>query len=227
MTLAIFAITCAAATAQAPNAALTQPVLGSISGKVLDETSKAVQGSVVMASKGQVLRTETPIDGSFSFPNLRIGTYVLCFHPAAADPKATARPLVDSCAWQDQSSLVIRLAPGEDRTNVTVPALHGYFLTVRVNDPRKALAAPIGGKLAANDISIMVVGPSGLPQPIPVVAQDAAGRDHQIVLRYATPHKVLAYSSAFSLSDTGGKSLDASQPVSLNVASGEPTRLWR
>jgi hypothetical protein len=46
------------------------------------------------------------------------------------------------------------------------------------------------------------------------------GLNDQIVLRYDAAHKGLAYSSSFLLSDGSGKILNATQPVSMNVASG-------
>ena len=78
----------------------------------------------------------------------------------------------------------VKLAPGEGLGNVTVPAQHGYVLTVRVNDPGKQLTSSIGGKLAASDIAISVAGLSGLPHNIPITSEDvpSGGKDQTITV---------------------------------------------
>ncbi len=208
-----------AAYAQNP-AQTAPPPLGTLSGKVLDETGKPVQGNVVAAAKGQTLRIDTSADGSFRFANLRTGTYLLCVHPSAADRKTTDRPLVDSCAWQDPTSQVIRLAPGENRADVTVPAPHGYVLTVRVNDPARRLAPTVAGRLGGSEMSVTVAGPAGVPLPVAVARQDGTGRDYDIVLAYDKRHTVLASSAAFELADAGGAKLSAGQTADVSVRGG-------
>jgi Carboxypeptidase regulatory-like domain len=193
---------------------------GGIAGRALDERGQPVNGTVVVVSHGQIFKAQTNSNGAFSFSDLHTGTYVICLRPAAFNPKADHEPLVDSCAWQDKNSQLIRLAPGQDTTDIIVRAVHGYAFGVHVNDPFHLLSPSLGGKLASNDISIVIAAPSGQPRHLPIVNEDASGRDHQIVIPYDTPHKLYLQSPKVDLLDLNGKKIDPTTPININGTSG-------
>jgi hypothetical protein len=188
---------------------------GSISGTVLDEADLPVEALVTIATQGLRQQTSTPPDGTYLFNNLKPGIYVVC-----AQPKLTAEALVDSCLWQDNSSLKVALAPGQAR-NATVPVQHGYLLKIRVNDPH-GLLPPTAGPISGNALSVYISGPSKLIQIVPITAQDKGGRDHTIVIPYDTPYKIVVHSTSVALKDGNGKEIDHATPFMVTATHGVP-----
>jgi len=189
------------------------PFSASLSGAVRDESNIPVEATVTVFTQGLRRQALTASNGTFLFPNLKTGKYAICAVPTAT--AATAQnPFVDSCLWQDRTSLQVPLAPGQNRQGVIVPVRHGYPLHIRVNDPAALLPAPFG-KLGGNHLAVHVIGPSGIAQPALISTGDPKGRDHVIVIAYDTPHKVLIHSSTFILKDATGRDLDPT--VTFNV----------
>ena len=202
-------------TAQAPSS----PSSGSMTGRAVDEKGKPVQGTVLALVIGQTLRAQTSSNGSFTFANLRKGTYILCFRPSVPNSKSDSQLLVDTCAWQDNTSQLIRLAPGQEASDVIVRTVHGYALDVRINDSSHKLSPSLGGKFAPNDLSIVIAAPSGQPRHLPIVSEDESGRSHQIIIPYGVQHKLYLQSSKFDLLHSDGKKVDPSMPINVNVPS--------
>jgi hypothetical protein len=158
---------------------------GKIAGVVRDENGTAVESTVFIASNGSRLHATTAPDGSFEFSNLKTGKYTICARATGRNAKPQDDPFVDSCLWQDRNALKVILAPGQNQSGITVPLKHGYLLKIRINDPGGQIPLPVG-KLAGNHLSLNVVAPSGLMQQVPILSQDASGREHGIVIPYET-----------------------------------------
>jgi len=197
----------------------TRPT-ASIAGTVRDENGAAVLSVVTISTQGFEQRALTQFNGTFQFSNLRGGKYILCAQPQPFLQRPTDDPFLDSCLWHDSSTPLIAVGTGQARANVVLPVQHGHLLKVRVNDPARVLPATANGRAAGNEIAIHVKGPSGLAQPVPVVSQDAQGRNHAIVIAFNSPHTVVVHSSAAFLKDAGGADLDETRPVAVNVARG-------
>jgi hypothetical protein len=84
------------------------------------------------------------------------------------------------------------------------------------------LPAPIG-KVGRNALTIHIIGPSGLAQPVPITSQNATGRDHVLVVPYNTQLQLLIHSSSFALTDGNGNTLAPTTKTSFTVwQSGPP-----
>jgi len=86
--LTLLLLTAAAWAALSLNA-LGQATGGSVGGTVLDAFGSAVRGATVKLrdnARGQTLTTQTTDAGSFSFPNVRVGDYVLTVEAAGFSP---------------------------------------------------------------------------------------------------------------------------------------------
>jgi hypothetical protein len=191
----------------------------SISGSVHDEGNAPVQVVVTISTQGLQRQTSTSNSGAFQFTDLKPGMYVVCAQPA----KPSGAALMDTCLWQDNATMKIALAPGQVRGGVAVPLQHGYTLKVRVNDPHGLLTAA-AGPIAGNALSLHIFGPSGVPQQIPITAQDASGRDHAIVIPYGVAHKVVVHSSMFELKDVSGNTVSQASPVAVTATQGGPSQ---
>jgi hypothetical protein len=208
-------------TVSAQSSTATQADLSSIEGTVRDERGLPLEASLSASSFALTQRTFSTANGAFKFSNLKAGTYVICGR--VSDLKvAPESPFVDSCAWRDASSLVVRLTPNNVKNNVVLTLKHGYLLKVRVNDPQKLLA-PATGRFGGSQVSLSIAGPSAILQHIPMVNQDSTGRDHAIVIPFDTPHKLQIHTTNVVLKDSKGLDVDDSTIVNVNVPQVGPT----
>src|SRR5258708_26658577 len=71
--------------------------LGSIAGAVRDEAGADVEATVTITAQGlQQERLSAP-DGTFRFPGLHGGKYIVCARPTGRNAKPQDEPYVDSC----------------------------------------------------------------------------------------------------------------------------------
>jgi len=131
---------------------ITPISFASLSGTVRDESNLPVEATVTIFTQGLRREALTASSGIFLFPNLKTGKYAICAVPTAT--AATAQnPFVDSCLWQDRTSLQVPLAPGQNRQGVIVPVRHGYPLHIRVNDPAPCSPRPLASSAATTSPS--------------------------------------------------------------------------
>lgn len=190
-----------------------------ISGTAVDEKGTPVQANVTVIALGFTQQKFTAPNGAFVFSPVPAGAYLLC---GEALPKVTLattpgsdRPL-DSCAWLDVSSPKITIAAGELRSGVKVTVKQGRLITVRVNDPQKLLP-PKKGQDSGNELSLTIAGPTGFVRRIPILAEDANGRTHGIVVPYDTPHQLSIQSTTFSLTDQSDRDFSALAPLAIQA----------
>ena len=210
------------------SASLTAQTTGStagISGIVREESGPAIP-AVVLAVSGSVMRhTSSGPDGAFQFTQLPAGSYRLCAQVPQEKIRRGDDRFVDSCGLWESVPPPVTLAAGETRKGAVVTVARGYLLKIRVNDPGKLLPPPIG-KNGGNALSLMIFGASGLPHNIPIVSQDAAGRDHAVVIPYGMPHKLSIQSSVLSLNDEIGRQIATTAPMDITLARGAALKTY-
>jgi hypothetical protein len=195
------------------------PSVGSITGAVRDENGTPVEAMVTLSTQGLEQRTRTFPRETFRFSGLKGGKYILCAQPITVNANPKDEPFVDSCLWHDRSAVVVTVRAGQDLEGVTVPARHGVTFKVRVNDPVKQLSVAVG-RTSGNQLAIMLTAPSGLVQDIPIVREDAGGRDHALVIPYDETHKLTIRSTSFVLKDDKGRDVSTLAPADVKVSRG-------
>ena len=196
-----------------------------ISGIVREESGPAIP-AVVLAVSGSVMRhTSSGPDGAFQFTQLPAGSYRLCAQVPQERIRRGDDRFVDSCALWESAPPPIALAAGETRKGAVVTVARGYLFKIRVNDPGKLLPPPIG-KIGGNALSLMIFDASGLPHNIPIVSQDAGGRDHAVVIPYGIPHKLEIHSTVLGLNDQIGRQIATTAPMDVTVARGATLKTY-
>jgi hypothetical protein len=97
----------------------------------------------------------------------------------------------------------------------------GRLISIRVNDPGKLLPQKIG-RHSGNELSLRIAGQSGLVHRIPIVSEDANGRDHAFVIPYDLAHKLSIQSTSFALKDENGQDYSTTGPRPVQAAHGDP-----
>ena len=192
-----------------------------IAGKVHDESGTPVRATVIATSGVFVQRAFAGADGSFQLTALPRGLYSLCVQALVMTVRPKDDPFIDSCAWRELSPPSVTLATGQALTGVALTAKRGYLLNIRVNDPATLLPAAVG-KAGGHQVWLLIAGPLGLQQDIPITGHDAGGRTHGIVIAYDMPHKVFIHSSTLALKDVNGSKLDGLAPIAVQVSHVSP-----
>ncbi|MGI8741744.1 MAG: hypothetical protein ACR2NN_04075 [Bryobacteraceae bacterium] len=199
------------------------PNTASIAGITRNEIGAPVQASLTAISGAFIQRALAATNGTFQFNQLRAGAYVICGVelPAAVTTGPDDQAL-NSCLWLDSTYSKFTVAAGQALSGVAVTLKRGRRLTIRVNDPAKLLPAKVG-QHSGNEMALRIAGPSAIVHRIPIVAEDAAGRTHALVIPYNQPHKLSIQSSAFTLS--GQNLAIAAVPVNVQFAHGDPEKI--
>jgi hypothetical protein len=153
---------------------LAQSLFGTIAGSVDDQTGQVVPGATVTVTNRETGATRTQVTsdiGSFSFPNLAIGSYDIAAEMAGF--KKTIRERVDVKSNQVVDvtmrlevggvAEVISVEAGADLVNTTSPQLEGYRT-------RNVADIPIAD-LTGNPINLAVLAPGTATQAGGVVGE--------------------------------------------------------
>lgn len=158
----------------------------SISG-VASDASGAVQGTVVITFTRTTPAVAPPgggdagpqtgasglaTDGTFSFPNLGIGTYALCV-------QGGGHSYADGCPWGTPRLVEIRRA--NENVNVTLALERGVRVQVLVSDAKRLLRKA-GRPGAAGQIEVGVWMKNGMYQPLAAPRQDDQSATWDVVL---------------------------------------------
>ena len=193
---------------------------GLINGSVRDDSGLPAQAHITLIANGVTRHAFSATNGDFVFITLPRGAYTLCGQILPTGAKKED-PAVNSCDWMEPSStLKLTLAKDEHRTGLRLNLKRGRLITVRVNDPGKVLSAVSSNRSSA-EVSVLVAGPSGLMNRVPVLNTDSGGRNHAIVIAYDTPHRLFVHSDAFSLTDANSQPRVAGAPTGIQVAHGD------
>ncbi len=199
--------------------AWAQPQPQRVSGRVVDHAGGPVANSriravpltaaasgVVATPAGRGANALGAPDGSFALTGLAAGLYQLC-----AD--APGRELLDPCLWD---RLPTPVAVGElPLTGAAVHLKRGATLSIRVDDPAKALA--VAEKSGKGHLLVGVWSANGLFHPARVTAEDAAGRTYSLEMPVGVTAKLSVTPSALRVQDTTGKALTAGAAVDVNM----------
>jgi hypothetical protein len=180
---------------------------GVISGTVTGADGTSIVGGSVtlqlqtpLPKRGQTQwATVTGPGGSFQFERLNQGSYVLC---ALAAP-GTA--WLDPCEWGAQPSAVA-LSSTQTAASVAVVLLGGAVVPIRVNDPAQLLPQNEGTTPGAH-LLLGFANDRAVFRPAPLISQDAAGRNYQIVIPFNHPVNLAVVSSFFQLTNATGITL--------------------
>ena len=134
----------------------------SISGRVLSEDGRPLQGTVTLTfatPRGYPApprRVRTGENGTFTFSRLSPGSYALCAQIAPSEEAPPNSPYLDTCVW-GSGEAPIQVEEGQQVTNVVFTAPKGAWLKVHVADPERVLSR----KPAAADMQFFLRGPTG------------------------------------------------------------------
>jgi hypothetical protein len=181
---------------------------GSVSGTVKDDSGRPVAGGYAVASPVGPSATHstytamTSAKGEFSFSGMEPGRYSICV-------QVPAGPHLDPCRWS--SAVQVTVGAGQAVTDQAIGVTKGSILQVRIDDPNKLLATSGPGGLLVG-----VFLPSGLFQPLSLVANNASGRTYQTAIPLNTSVRLSVTSAHLVLADAKGANL---VPVSASSSS--------
>jgi len=202
-----------------------QPVNGSLSGKVMGEDSTAIIGATVAihltsptTSRLRPQQTDwsaqTLTSGAFDVSGLSEGTYTLC-------PRMPNSTWLSPCEWNFPTP-VATITRSSPNPTLTITLKRGAAVPVRIDDAGRLLAQH-EGKTPGAGLLLSVSGPGLFFRLVPLVSQDSAGRNYQIVIPFSTQLTLAIHPSFYGVSNASGAALPqaASTKIPLLVAVGQ------
>jgi len=191
---------------------------GKISGRLMAEDGKAVDGAIVIAhlsglstATARSASTRSGSDGSFSLSGLAEGWYEVC----VLDRKDG---YLDPCRWSNSPPTVDLLKAEQHRMpNITLK--QGRLLQVHVADDTGSLAkSPTHG----SEILIGVWQDNGLFVTVPLKTSDANGRVHELYVPGDRPLQLSASGNSYVLTDENGQQASTQRGLTkrLDVPAG-------
>jgi hypothetical protein len=197
---------------------------GVIDGRLVGEDGPVIAGGGVTmrlvrpTRKAGFQRTEwaatSDASGAFRFEAVPSGDYLLC----AYVPHST---WLNPCEW-GLPTPAVTLSDVRTRANLTITLRKGVAVTIRIEDPNQLL--PLHEGRTAGARLLLGVGSAGFVfRFVPVVSQDASGRDQRLVIPYDTPVNLVVRSTFFQVIDAMGAPLrrDEATLIPLAVQSGQ------
>lgn len=194
---------------------------GMIMGSLTGNDGTTIVGGYVTLQLRSPIPTKSPSQthwavvsgagGSFQFGRLPQGTYEIC-------AQVLGSAWLNPCEWGLQPPVVV-LSSTQPLGTVTMVLAGGAVVPIRVNDPAQLLPQN-EGKTPGAQLLIGIANDGGVFRPAPVISQDAAGRNQQIVIPFGHPVNVSVYSSFFQLAGANGIALPrtgASIPVGASL----------
>jgi len=199
--------------------AFAQPApVASISGRVLSEDGRPLQGTVTVTfatPRGYPApprRVRTGENGTFTFSRLSPGSYALCAQIAPSEEAPPNSPYLDTCVW-GSGEAPIQVEEGQQVTNVVFTAPKGAWLKVHVADPERVLSR----KPAAADMQFFLRGPDGLVRDARLVSDDEGGRVYQAIVPLKTAIDVKVAHATGEVFDHTGKRLPESEGLRVKA----------
>ena len=196
-----------------------QPVTGTINGVLAGEDGTALQGgSIVLHLMTKSLSrtghqrtdwtTVTGAAGAFQFQGLPEGDYTLC-------PRVPNSTWLNPCDWNfpTPAATITRPAP---MASVNIILKRGAAVSVRINDPGQLLPQSEGKTPGAGFLlGVSDSRPGSFFRLVPLVSQDATGRNHQTVIPLNTPLTLFVHPTFYHVNDAIGAPL--SQGVTTKI----------
>jgi hypothetical protein len=146
--------------------------------------------------------------GAFVFDRVYEGRYRLCV-------QVSRTVWLNPCEWGFDPS-IISLSRNQPSVNITLTLKKGAIVPIRIIDAGQQLARH-EGKTPGAHLFVGLSDDALVYRPALVTAQDAGGRDQQIVIPFDTPVKVVAFSSFFHISDAAGLPLSRTRATKISV----------
>jgi hypothetical protein len=211
--LVIYAAAASVAVAQ------LQTVTGTINGVLAGEDGTALQGGSVVLhlitkslSRTGRQRTDwttvTGAAGAFQLQGLPEGDYTLC-------PRVPNSTWLNPCDWNFPTPTVTitRSAP---TAAIKITLKRGAAVPIRINDSGQLLAQNEGKTPGAGFLlEVTDSRPGSFFRLVPLVSQDATGRNHQIVIPLNTPLTLFVHPTFYRVNDATGAPL--SQGVTTKI----------
>ena len=182
---------------------------GSITGTVAGKNGNPVPADLVIAQRVTPLaRRDPPVarrtvispNGSFNFPSLPFGTYLLC----TSTPKTV---WLDSCDW-GQQGVTATISAEQPTAAAAISVQQGALVGIRVNDPGQNLALH-EGRTPGGHVLLGVEADGRVFKQAFIASQDQSGRDYRILIPFDRPLRLSVGSGLFKLSDVSGRALPA------------------
>jgi hypothetical protein len=159
----------------------------------------------------------TDTAGTFRLSGLNEGRYQLC----AQAPKTI---WLHPCEWGLQPPSAF-LSAAQPIASVTIVMKKGVAVPIRVEDSGQLLSQ-YEGKVRGAYLLLGIRSDARTFRVAPVKAQDAQGRNHQIVIPFNASVKLVAYSPFFQLADAIGLPIAApGATIPVAIASGNRLQL--
>jgi hypothetical protein len=146
--------------------------------------------------------------GSFRFDALYYGPYRLC---AQVPGSAWLNP----CEWGLRPETAT-LSIANQSPSVTIILKKGVAVPIRVDDPGRSLSQ-YEGKTPGAHLLLGVSNDALVFHPAQLTSEDSNGRNHQIVIPFDAPVKLVVSSFFFQLSDASGIPLPRTGSVAIPV----------
>jgi hypothetical protein len=157
--------------------------------------------------------TATAVDGTFQFPAVPPGSYVLC---------AQGANWLNPCEW-GKSPVQVAVGAYQKPGGVTIVLKPAATFTIRVEDAGQLLNQH-EGKTAGAHLLIGVSSDAFVFHPAVLAWSDNAGRNYQVTVPYDASVNLVLGSSFFSVADDAGSALPqrGSASIPIRVPTGQP-----
>ena len=208
-----------------------QPVTGTISGTLKGEDGTAIPGATINLhlTKPSVSRIPPPktnwsvvttTGGAFQLAALPPGIYAPC-------PRVPNSTWLNPCEWSLPTPTAT-ISSTTPNPNITITLKRGAPVPVRVDDAGQFLKQNEGRTPGAG-LLLGVSSPGYLFRLVPLVSEDAAGRNYQIVVPFSTQLTLVIHPSLYQVSDAAGHALNSgvSTKIPVFIPSGQQATLIR
>ncbi|MEO8128444.1 MAG: carboxypeptidase-like regulatory domain-containing protein [Bryobacteraceae bacterium] len=146
--------------------------------------------------------------GAFRFDDVYEGQYSLC-------AQAPGGPWLDPCEWDLKPTMAL-LSDAQRSVAVTMIMKMGAVVPIRIDDAGRLLSAH-EGKTPGAHLLLAVSNDPLIFHPALLISRDATGSNHQIVVPFDTPVKLVAFSSFFRLTDGAGLELAKAEATKIAI----------
>ena len=151
-------------------------------------------------------------DGAFAFTGLEAGVYHFC----ASLPGST---WLNTCDW-DTKRATVELKENELLRGVVITMKRGVTVPVRIDDAGELLDKNEKTRAGAH-VLVGVSTASGMFQPAEVKSGDKKGRNHEVLIPFDAPVKLVVQSALFQLANDKGVAIaNGRSETTVTIPSG-------
>ena len=157
-------------------------------------------------------------NGGFFFNSLVPGSYRFCAQAPGSD-------LLNPCEWTGKPP-VVNLAPGELQSAIRITMKQGVRLHVRLDDPVQVLSTK-SKPAPGNDVRILLSTEKGEFHGMPVVSEDAGGRNHMMLVPDGLPLTLSLRSANLQVNDQNNNDKSGGDTAPVQVTKGAAPQVLR